>query len=80
MRAESGRDSIDLTVALAHSTRFRRVSNRYPLRVNEAYGFDRARALADSDEQVAATVAAWERAEGLEPRDWTAIGRDEGRQ
>ena len=50
---------------IAHSLRFRQVSNRYPRRVAEAYGGDIARAAADSDEQVAATVAAWERGHGL---------------
>jgi hypothetical protein len=61
----------------AHSTRFRRVSNRYPLRVAEAYEGDLARAALDSDEQVAATVAAFEREHGLPVRDWPAIGRAE---
>jgi hypothetical protein len=28
-------------------------------------------------EQVAATVAAWEREHGLEPRDWDAVGAAE---
>jgi hypothetical protein len=63
--------------AIAHSQRFRKVSTRYPLCVTEAYGGDTARAAADSDEQVAVTVAAWEREQGLEPRDWQAIGREE---
>ena len=63
-----------------HSLRFRRVSNRYPRRVAEAYDRDLARAAGDSDEQVAATVAEWERAQGLPVRDWIASGRDdEGR-
>ena len=62
-------------LAYLHSMRFRRVSNRYPLQVTYAYGRDIARAAADSDEQVAATVAAWERREGLPVRDWPAIGR-----
>jgi hypothetical protein len=61
----------------AHSERFRRVSTRYPRRVAEAYGRDLERAAADTDEQVAATVAAWERAQGLVPRDWHAIGAEE---
>jgi hypothetical protein len=61
----------------AHSRRFRKVSHRYPLRVTEAYSGDLERAAADSDEQVAATVAAWERAQGLESRDWVAIGAEE---
>jgi len=59
------------------SERFRRVSNRYPRRVSEAYGGDVGRAMAESDEQVAATVADWERAHGLVPRDWQAIGAAE---
>jgi hypothetical protein len=60
-----------------HSERFRKVSTRYPRRVAEAYDLDLERAAADGDEQVAATVAAWERAHGLEPRDWAAIGAEE---
>jgi hypothetical protein len=63
-----------------HSMRFRKVSNLYPRMVAFAYDRDIARAFMDSDEQVAATVAAWERAQGWEPRDWVAIGwYDEGR-
>jgi hypothetical protein len=62
---------------VAHSERFRRISNRYPRRVSDAYGGDLARAMADSDKQVAGTVAAWETSQGLEPRDWIAIGIDE---
>ena len=62
---------------IRHSERFRKVSNRYPLRVTEAYGGDLERAAADSDEKVAETVAEWERAQGLDPRDWVAIGREE---
>ena len=31
----------------------------------------------DTDEQVAATVAEWERANGLEVQDWIAVGREE---
>jgi hypothetical protein len=65
------------TRAVVHSERFRRVSNRYPRRVAEAYGGDLERAAADSDAQVAATVAAWERLQGLRPCDWHAIGADE---
>ena len=60
-----------------HSERFRRVSNRYPRRVAEAYGGDLARAAAATDDEVAATVRAWELAHGLKPRDWQAIGRTE---
>lgn len=60
-----------------HSFRFRKVSNRYPQVVALAYEHDLARAAADSDEQVAATVAAWEHSQGIEPRDWHAIGAAE---
>jgi hypothetical protein len=63
--------------AVRHSERFRQVSNRYPLRVTEAYDGDFDQAAADSDEQVAEKVAEWERAHGLEPRDWPAIGAEE---
>jgi hypothetical protein len=33
--------------------------------------------MTDSDEQVAATVAEWERRHGLPVRDWRAIGAEE---
>ncbi|TMF99302.1 MAG: hypothetical protein E6I03_12320 [Chloroflexi bacterium] len=64
-------------LAIRHSERFRRVSNRYPRRVAEAYGGDLGEAMADSDEEVAAAVRDWERSQGLEVRDWEAIGRTE---
>ena len=64
-------------LAHRHSERFRGVSYRYPRCVAEAYDGDLARAANDTDEEVAATVAAWERAHGLQPRDWYAIGREE---
>jgi hypothetical protein len=70
-------DPHDDDVALAHSRRFRQVSTLYPRCVAEAYDGDIAAAAADSDEQVAARVAEWERAQGLEPRDWYAVGREE---
>jgi hypothetical protein len=60
-----------------HSLRFRKVSTLYPLRVAEAYGDDIKQAARDSDEQVAARVADWERAQGMKPTDWAAIGREE---
>jgi hypothetical protein len=60
-----------------HSNRFRAVSNRYPRRVTEAYDGDIEQAARDTDEEVAARVAEWERAQGMEPRDWVAIGRGE---
>jgi len=48
--------------------------------VSEAYDGDTAQAMADSDEQVAARVAAWERDNGLLVRDWRSVGRAEGRE
>lgn len=66
-------------LAVRHSERFRRVSNRYPRRVTEAYNGDVTAAAAASDDEVARRVADWERASGLEVRDWYAIGRDEQR-
>lgn len=60
-----------------HSLRFRQVSTLYPHLVALAYDRDLARAAADSDEQIAARVAAWEREQGVEPRDWRAIGAEE---
>ena len=63
--------------ALAHSARFRQVSTRYPRRVAEAYEGDLVRAASDDDATVAVKVAEWERAHGLEPRDWVQLGRDE---
>lgn len=67
----------DADVRLAYSNRFRRVSNRYSLRVAEAYGGDLRRAMADSDKQVAANVAAWEKAQDLPIFDWQAIRAEE---
>lgn len=64
-------------VAIRHSERFRKVSTRYARRVSEGYDGDLERAAADTDEQVATTVAAWEREHGLDPRDWAAIGAEE---
>jgi hypothetical protein len=60
-----------------HSARFRKVSNRYPHMVALAYDRDLDHAAAEGDEQVAVKVAAWERSQGWEPRDWPAIGRAE---
>lgn len=67
----------ELDDVIAFSNRFRRVANRYPLQVTYAYGGNVARAMADSDDHVAATVATWEQAQGLTPRDWAAHGRTE---
>ena len=64
-------------LARRHSERFRKVSNRYPLRVAEAYKGDLSRALSDSNEEVAATVAAWERRQGLDVTDWALVGERE---
>lgn len=53
--------------------------DRYPLRVAEAYRGDVELAAADSDEQVAATVAAWEKANELAPLDSRAMWREQPR-
>ena len=66
--------------AIRHSERFRKVANRYPRQVAEAYGHDLARAMADTDEQVATTVAAWEKDQGLVPQNWPAYGQWEREQ
>ena len=63
----------------AHSERFRQVCNRYSRLVAEAYDDDLDRAARDTDEQVAVTVAAWEREHGIDPVDWHAVGTSEGR-
>lgn len=68
------------TLGRDHSERFRKVANRYPRRVAEAYNGDLVRAMADSDAQVAATVAEWERRNGLQVLDWFAIGAQEWRR
>ena len=60
-----------------HSERFRKVSNRYRRRVSEAYGGDLIRAIIDSDDKVKATVAAWEKRQGLDVTDWIAVGEQE---
>jgi hypothetical protein len=73
----AGRDRRD--AAVAHSIRFRGVANRYPRRVAEAYAGDLAAAAGATDDEVAARVTAYERAEGLPVRDWAAVGRAEGR-
>jgi len=69
----SGRDLL----GAGHSLRFRKMSTGYPHRVSEAYEGYIDRAAYDSDEQVAATVAAWEKANDEEVRDWVAIGESE---
>lgn len=68
-----------VALSVAHSVRFRRVSNGYPRRVAEAYGRDIAAAAADDDATVAQRVAEYERAHGLPVRDWPSQGRSEGR-
>jgi hypothetical protein len=72
-----GVDRAAAELAVAHSQRFRLVSTRYPHMVALAYDRDVAAAAVDTDDQVAAKVAEWERAQGVEPRDWHAIGADE---
>ena len=72
----------DIDAKVAFSTRFRKVANRYPRRVTEAYrgkGLHPHSAMAQSDATVAANVAQWERDQGMQPVDWIAIGREEGR-
>lgn len=61
-----------------HALRFRKVANRYPRRVAEAYEGDIARAALDSDEVVAVRVAEWEAKQGLKPINWPSVGRREG--
>jgi hypothetical protein len=62
---------------VAHSMWLREIANRYPRVVAEACGGDITAALADSDDEVAARVATWEREHGLEPHDWRRIGAEE---
>jgi hypothetical protein len=62
---------------VAHSIRFRQVANGYARRVSEAYDWDLARAMADSDEQVAETVGRWEDEHVGYRVDWAAIGASE---
>lgn len=62
-----------------HSARFRKVANAYARAVTFAYDHDLEAAARDTDAQVAETVAAWERANGIPVRDWVRIGLDEGR-
>ena len=58
-----------------HAHRIRKVSSRYPRRGTEGYDGDRARAMTDIDDDVmAATVAAWKKAQGLKFTDWPAVG------
>jgi len=58
-----------------HAHRFRKVSSRYHRRVAEGYDGDRAQAMTDTDDDVmAATVAAWKKAQGLKVTDWHAVG------
>jgi hypothetical protein len=67
----------DPAAAEGHSTRFRQVSSKYPHMVARVFGGDLDAAAAATDDQVAAKVAEWELAQGLEPQDWTAIGVQE---
>jgi hypothetical protein len=60
----------------AHSQRFRRLGGQqFPLTDARVYGGDLALAAGHGDEQVFATVAAWEREQGVEPVDWRARGK-----
>lgn len=60
-----------------HYERFRKVSIHYPRYVLEAYRGDFRRAMGHNDEQVAVTIAAWERQQGIVARDWRAVGERE---
>jgi hypothetical protein len=55
-----------------HYERFRKVSIHYPRYVLDAYRGDFRRAMAHNDEQVAMTIAAWERQQGI--GEWRAAG------
>jgi hypothetical protein len=58
-----------------HSWRFRNLGGElYPRQVARAYGGDLERTAAESDDQVAARVAAWECDKGFTPIDWHALG------
>jgi hypothetical protein len=50
----------------------------YPRIVCFAYDRDIEAAMADDPATVAARVAAYEMAQGWEPRDWRALGLSEG--
>ena len=65
-------------VAVAHSERFRKVANGYSRTVAFAYAGDLAAAAADDDATVTDRVWRWELSQGIEPRDWQAIGLAEG--
>jgi hypothetical protein len=58
-----------------HYERFRKVSLHYPRLVLGAYSGDFRRAMAHNDEQVAMTIAAWERQQGI--GEWRAAGERE---
>jgi hypothetical protein len=60
-----------------HYERFRKLSIHYLRYVLEAYGGDFHRAMADNDEQVATTIAAWERQQGIVAREWRPAGERE---
>ena len=73
---ELSKPEADDPIGSLHSVRFRRVANGYPRAVAFAYDGDIAAAALDSDEEVAARVAAWENAQGY-LSDWQAIGEAE---
>ena len=73
----SGPNPLNDPHVAAFVNRFRHVSTNYPHLVSGAYRGDIALALADEPAAVAARVAAWERRQGLEPRDWSVWGRTE---
>ena len=62
----------------AYAARFGQVSTAYQIWVSAAYDGDRARAMVDDAETVAAKVADLERSKGRKPTDWNELGRSEG--
>ena len=63
--------------ALAHSQRLCQMGSGYPHAVALAYG-GLAQSMHDDPETVAAKLANWRRSPGEEPRDRSAVGREEG--
>lgn len=57
-----------------HAHRFRKVSHGYPRRTSARYDWDRARVMADTDDDVvASSVEAWKKAQGLKGTDWLSV-------
>lgn len=60
-------------LSVYHSNRWRRFGNGVPSMVGAAYGGDIAKALAHTDDQVFATLRAWEIQQGRKPNNWRAV-------